>query len=190
MTNTSAYDENELFPAVASGDEQAFRQLFTYWQPFLSDHIHRLTESPELTEEIVHDVFLKIWQSRETLEEVRSFKAYLLVMSRNHALNALQKKAREAVSLQQYEKDFSVLQQDDPKKYYYSLIDEAIDQLSPRQKEVYLLIRHQRMTYQQAAASLGIGRESVKSHLENAVKHISRFVKSRITLLVFPWMLF
>jgi RNA polymerase sigma-70 factor (ECF subfamily) len=74
---------------VAAGNEQAFTELFHRWQSFLATHIYRITESRELAEEIVQDVFLKIWQTRETLSEIQSFKSFLLVVSKNHALNVI-----------------------------------------------------------------------------------------------------
>ena len=59
----------------------------------------RIAESRPLTQEIVQDVFLKIWQTRDTLSEIQNFKGYLLVVSKNMAINALQKIAREVKNL-------------------------------------------------------------------------------------------
>ncbi|WP_372490119.1 RNA polymerase sigma factor [Chitinophaga sedimenti] len=60
--------------------------MFHQWQPFLSTHIYRITESRELTEEIVQDAFLKIWQTRETLPDVRNFRSYLIVISKHQGI--------------------------------------------------------------------------------------------------------
>ena len=185
MENIPLYDEKALLQQVAEGDEVAFGKLFHRWQPFLASHIFRVTESKPIAEEIVQDVFLKIWESRETLSGIVNFRGYLLVISKNMAINALQKIAREARNLEKYAKESRPGQEEaDPKTALYSLIDEAIDQLSPRQKEVYLLHRHQRMTYLQIAGHLGIGKESVKTHLELAVRHISKYVKGKLTIMV------
>lgn len=185
MNQSSIHTNQELLLRVAEGDEPAFAQLFHEWQPFLYTHIHRITESRELTEEIVQDVFLKIWQTKETLSEIQNFKGYLLVVSKNHALNALQKIAREFNNWEKWAKENKKGDDtEDPKQLYFSLIDEAVDQLSERQKQVYLLHRHQRLTYQQIADQLGIGKESVKTHIELAVKHISGYVKGRIGMAI------
>lgn len=187
MSQPLIHTSQELLLRVAEGDEPAFAQLFREWQPFLSTHIYRITESRELTEEIVQDVFLKIWQTRETLSEIQNFKGYLLVVSKNHAINALQKMAREFHNWEKWVKENKSKGEDegaDPTQLYYSLIDEAVDQLSERQKQVYLLHRHQRLTYQQIADQLGIGKESVKTHIELAVKHITGYVKGRIGMAI------
>ena len=182
MTETSLYDEQELMRRVARGDEDAFRRLYNQFQPFLATHIFRITDSRELTEEIIQDVFLKIWQTRENLYEIRSFKAYLLVISKNHALNAIKKIAREFDLLLKYTLENKPAEMEDYKSAYYSLLDEAIDNLSTRQKEVYLLSRHERLTYQQIADKIGIGKESVKTHIELAIKNISEYVKKRLSV--------
>lgn len=182
MTETSSYDEQELLRRVAQGYEDAFRRLYNQFQPFLATHIFRITDSRELTEEIIQDVFLKIWQTRENLYEIRSFKAYLLVISKNHALNAIKKIAREFDLLSKYALENKPAEMEDYKSAYYSILDEAIDNLSTRQKEVYLLSRHERLTYQQIADKIGIGKESVKTHIELAIKNISEYVKKRLSV--------
>lgn len=182
MTIAIRYDEKELLLQVAAGNEAAFTRLFHHWHPFLATHIYRITESVPITEEIVQDVFLKIWEARKTLAEVRNFRSYLLVASKNHALNALQKIAREFRYKEKYWKENQAepVENPDGMSVYYSLVDEAIDKLSSRQKEVYLLHYHGRFTCKEIAERLGIGRESVKTHLGLAVAAISKHVNLKL----------
>ena len=180
MQKNLSYDEKTLLLEIAEGDETAFAGLYNKWQGQLSSFIFKLTQSQEMAAEIVQDVFLKIWMSRETLSEIQNFKAYLFVMSRNHALNALKKTMRQIKQLEAFGKSGNEV--DDPQEAQieiYSLLDEAIDKLSPRQKEIYLMHRQQRLTYIQIAEMLGIGRESVKTHLQLAVKSISRHLSEK-----------
>lgn len=194
MEDVLQHAEKSLLKQVAKGDERAFTQLFHQWQPFLATHIFRITESEFITEEIVQDVFLKIWQSRETLAEINSFKAYLLVVSKNHALNVLRKLSNEFQKQEAFIKENRLHQDQESetaaKHYYYSLIDEAVSQLSPRQKEVYLLHRHEHLTYKQIAERLGIGTESVKTHFSLAVSSISSYVKAKLALTIIGLIIF
>jgi RNA polymerase sigma-70 factor (ECF subfamily) len=189
MLTSASYNEPEILKELAEGSESAFRKLFHSWQPFLASHIYRITESAEITEEIVQDVFLKIWQARETLGEIQHFKAYLLVVSKNHALNTLRKIARDFTRQQEYIQTRSVSEEPESSEAYFSLIDEAIEKLSPRQKEIFVLSRHHKKSYGQIALELGIGKESVKTHLGLAVKRITRHVKTRLAGLFFLFML-
>lgn len=174
-----------LLGKVASGNEAAFSELYTIWQPILSSFIFKITKSRELTAEVVQDVFLKIWVNREALLQVQNFKAYLFVVSKNQAINAFRIAMKELKISQQLEaklRDESIEWVDDLESSHLALVDEAIDRLSPRQKEIYLLHRQSRLTYQEIADQLGIGRGSVKTHLELALKSITRYLKSRIAL--------
>ncbi|WP_298707533.1 sigma-70 family RNA polymerase sigma factor [Chitinophaga sp.] len=187
MTVISTYNEPELLLRVSQGDEAAFSALFHHWQPFLTTHIYRITESRELAEETVQDVFLKLWMTREALAGIGHFKAYLLTVSRNHALNALKSLMRRLHNQARFEREGaeSLFGDDEPaNKLQLSLLDEAIESLSARQKEIYLLHRHQRLSYAEIAEKLGIGRESVKTHLQLAVRSITKHVKQRLALLI------
>lgn len=186
MPGLNHYREKELLQQVSAGDEHAFTQLFHTYHQQLAAHIFRLTESVELAEEIVQDVFLKIWISREALSGVKNFRAYLFVVSKNHALNCLKKLAKERALKKEWEKDFATVssagvlagKQDDSK--YYSLIDEAIDQLPPQQKKVYLLSRHRRLRYTEIAEHLHLSRETVKKYLQLAVGSVSTYIRDRM----------
>ncbi len=186
MAKQEAHTEKELLARIAAGSEPAFRQLYLEWQPRLASFIFSITQSRELSAEIVQDVFLKIWMTREALSGIDNFKAYLFVVSRNQAINAFRKTMREIRQLEELEAAMSTPAEpsvDEVHDVRLSLIDESIDQLSPRQKEIYLLHRHEGLTYQQIADKLGIGKESVKTHLSQAVKAISRYLKNRLDLL-------
>ncbi|MES2266059.1 MAG: sigma-70 family RNA polymerase sigma factor [Bacteroidota bacterium] len=178
--------EKELLLKVADGDEHAFSELFNAHHQLLGTHIYRITDSAELAEEVVQDVFLKIWMSRETLVNIQNFRAYLFAMSKNHALNCLRKLAKERVHQKSIEENAAELMPDEnPRlKGYYSLLDEAIDHLPPQQQKVYLLSRHNRLKYDEIANQMGLSRETVKKYLQGATHSITSFVQSNIDISV------
>lgn len=176
-------NNKELLHRVANGDEAAFEILFHNFLPFLSNHIFRIVESKVLTEEIVQDVFLKLWLNRTNLYEVNDIKAYLIVVSKNHALNCLKKIAQERINQENLRKIISEesLQRDQIDENEISnLIDQAISLLPNRQRQIFVLHRIERMKYEEIAKTLAIGKESVKTHLKLAVTSITKYVKSRI----------
>lgn len=123
--------------------------------------------------------------SRETLGGIENFKSYLFVVSRNQAINAFRKTMRELRQLRELEKMAEETRREAEPEFLetrLSVIDESINRLTPRQKEIYLLHRHEGLTYQQIAERLGIGKESVKTHLKLAVKTIAGFLRDRLAI--------
>ena len=183
----AAEKETEILKDIAAGSSKAFRALYSQWEPTLSSFIFQVTCSKVITAEIVQDVFLKIWMTRESLVEVKDFKAYLFVISKNRAINALKKSLADLERMKKYASEVPFNEQpveDDDAQLHFSLIDEAIDQLSPRQKEIFLLHRHERYSYREIAEQLGIGKESVKTHLSLAIKSIKNHIETKITLII------
>lgn len=176
----------DILKDIAAGSSKAFRALYSQWEPTLSSFIFQVTRSKIITAEIVQDVFLKIWMTRESLVEVKDFKAYLFVISKNRAINALKKSLADLERMKKYASEvlFNEQPEDDNDQIPFTLIDEAIDQLSPRQKEIFLLHRHERYSYREIAEQLGIGKESVKTHLSLAIKSIKNHIENKIALII------
>jgi len=179
-------ESNELIK-VAGGDERAFRRLYFKYHQQLGIHVFRITNSMDLAEEIVQDVFLKIWMSREVLAGVHNFKAYLFVISKNHTLNCLRKLSRERHHLSTCEENYmmSLSADSGDSNIYHSILDEAIDRLPPQQQQVYLLSRHERLRYVEVANRMNISHESVKKYLKIANASIVAYVQANFHIVIF-----
>lgn len=188
MPEKSTSNFKALLLKVAAGDEQAFAQLFKAYHNQLGDFIMRLTESEPLTQEIVQDVFLKIWNHRIVLAEVNCFKAYLFVVARNHAFNCLKQIARERSRNKEWVKAIlyqaSMNSEDTIAQPAEDLIEEAIELLPPQQKKVYTLSRRYGMKHVDIARELNISRETVKKHMVLALHCLKNHLRTRINLLI------
>jgi RNA polymerase sigma-70 factor (family 1) len=173
-------EENKLLHLIANGDEKAFGVVFKRYNDLLGSHIFRITNSHELAQEVVQDIFLKIWLNRTELIHIQNFKAYLYVLSKNHALNCLKRVAMERVIITNLSPKED-LQQDEvaEENEKYLLFDEAIDQLPPQQRKVYLMSRHERLRYAEIASRLNISTETVKKYLQIATESISSYVRKK-----------
>ena len=171
-------NEKELVTLLKESNEAAFEELYHLYSRRLLGYLIKLVKSEAFAAELLQDVFVKIWMTRETLTGVDNFKAYLFVISKNHALNCLRKVAREQMQLKKLEETRIVpfnaeVQETD---HYYNLIDEAIDQLPPQQQKVYLMSRHNRLKYHEIADELELSRETVKKYLQIATSSIKDYV--------------
>ena len=185
-------EEIKLLAAVARGCAGSFRVLYMQYHNKLGAFIFRITGSREISQEIVQDVFLKIWLNRESLTGLRSFKAYLFTASKNQALNSLKKILAERaglVQIQTYYHSVSDLDSTIDTEYLrYRLLDEAISKLPDQQKKVYILSRHKHLKYAQIASEMGLSVETVKKYLKIAtmsiMKHFNEHQQRELTTLV------
>lgn len=188
MPNATPHNEQELLVKTSQGDEAAFTQLFYAYHNRLGAYVYRLTQSPEVTEEIVQDVFLKIWSNRGMLHQVEKFGSYIYVLSRNQTFNQLRRIAREHIrrkrAMENMGNFYQPAEASDDSEDYFSLLEEAVDELPPQQQRVYLLSKRERMTYQEIALQLHISKETVKKHLSLACKFIINYLRSHRDLLI------
>ncbi len=175
-------NENELLLLVAEGDERAFRQLFDhYWNKIYSVTL-TLTKSAALSEEIVQDVFLKIWLKREQLPSVEKFDAFLFTVARNHIYNELRRKTMEQPFVEHLEQHFlessALPEQVMLVKETKLLIDKAVQQLPEQQRAVFELSRNEGLDYNAIAEQLGISRSTVKNHMTKALQFLRQYLNT------------
>ena len=188
MTDLSSNSDQLLLIKVSEGDEIAFGQLFKIYYNQLGDFIFRITESALLTQEIVQDVFLKVWINRASLSTVNCFKAYLFVVARNHTFNCLKRLARERS--QQKEWVNSVLHhavnnaEEADTIDTGKLIDDAVELLPARQKKVYTLSRQMGIRQQEIARELNISHQTVKKHMALAIRFLKRHLRTHTGLIL------
>lgn len=180
------HNEQSLLSQVAEGNEGAFTQLFHRYHHKLGAYIYQLTSSRELAEEVVLDVFMKVWNDREALKEVEHFSAWLYRISRNHALNARRDNLRRLLREKEAERNLSGETEDDflAREEQFHLIEQAINQLPPQQKKVFIMSRYQRLKYEEIAREMNISRETVKSYLQVAHTSIRKFILGHSPIVV------
>jgi RNA polymerase sigma-70 factor (family 1) len=197
LSNQDQDTEHKLLNLVAAGNEQAFSQLFYLHHQHVAAYVFKLTSSRELAEEVVQDVFIKIWGNRESLTEVKNFRTWLFVISKNHTLNCLRVIIKEKLKQNAFLKHQSLSIISEPVlmntegvtdfEEYEKAMD-AISQLPPQQQKVFILRRLKNMKYQEIAQQLNVSRETVKSYLKLANSSIAKFIARRRSTLEF-WLL-
>lgn len=180
---------------IKNDDEHAFRQLFRKFSSTVYSFSLKLTRSESQAEEIVQEVFLKLWVRRDTLTAIDNFGAYLFTMTRHLALNVLKHKAiearakallAEATPAGHCETEDIVVYRD-----YEQLLDKAVRHLPPQQQTVYRLCRHEGLQYEEVARRLKISRLTVKTHMQQALRTIrSQFTGIvRISIIFLPMLI-
>lgn len=187
MTNIlSKLSEREILHLAAKGRGDAFKVLFDRYHQHLAKYILALSGSPQLAEDVVQEIFLKIWLDRGGVGSIINFKAYLFVMAKNYVFNQLRKKVRERSREEIWFTESFNQESTDGEEYvvnehYDKIIDQAITQLPPQQQKVFILSRFRRLKYSEIAFELNISKESVKKYLKKASDAVKFFVKEH------PW---
>ena len=179
------FNENALLMMVAEGDQQAFTAIFNHYYPLLFGYIKRILRSETETENILQDVFTKIWMGREALAYVERFRPYLWVMARHQAMNALRSMAtRNAVQndFGDQLKTIDTPEEAQQKEHQLTLIDEAIAALPEHCRTVWLLNRKEKIKQADIAKQLNIALPTVKKYMQQAVAQITEHVKKESSL--------
>lgn len=181
-----SFFEKDLLKKISEDDEQAFRILIDKYSPALFAYMLKLTSNETLAEELVQDIFIKIWLTRESLLHIRSIKAYLFILSRNQAINAVKQQIRNKAK----EKNWRDLESgevtpDSEEEWHLNLIDEAIESLPIQQKSVWVMSRREGIKTAEIAERMNLTHSTVKKYLRLAVLSIMRYVRKRLTILFF-----
>lgn len=175
-------NEQQILELVAGGSEDAFSKLFHGYLNQAGRVVFAIIGSKEQTEEILQELFVKLWRNRTQLTEVRDFNAYFFILLRNHTLNHLVKMATEKKKQQEYAR-FAVNQDGQGSTspdHHLDILDKAIDALPLQQKTVFLL-RSQGYRNPEIATRMNLTTDSVKKYNQLAIKSIHRYLKVHVT---------
>ena len=186
MQLSALHNETELLQRISQGDEQAFATLFNYYRNKIYGVALKLTHSTTVAEEIVEDVFVKIWTRKTTLNEIENFSAYLFTIARNETYKILKQIAKNYKIVLLTESNESVAHNNTEdyviNKEFTSLLQKAIERLPQQQKQVYKLMKEEDLKRGEVAELLHLQPETVKFHLAQAMKRIRVFCVKHLDL--------
>ncbi|MBX5438347.1 MAG: RNA polymerase sigma-70 factor [Thermoflavifilum sp.] len=164
--------------AMVEGDEEAYRALFFHAYTPLYHFAFSIIKSHEAAEEIVSDVLFKVWQQRSRLVKVEQLKLYLYVAIKNTALNYQTRTRRNLLErLEDCPPDL-LSSAPSPEELYLTVemqrrIQLAIQQLPPRCRVIYQLVKENGLKHKEVAVLLGISQKTVEAQMGIALKKIA-----------------
>lgn len=174
------YDQQHIRDRVALGDQQAFALFFNHhWAQVYGTGL-RLTKSPELAQDLAQDIFIKLWENRHKLTEVKEEDAYVFILSRNVIFDFLRKKVFDTENIEVLIDYFEDSSTSPHEKLEYNELENtlksAIDQLPGKVKDVFMLSRVDGLTHEQIAKQLNISVASSKTYVVRALQDIRKFM--------------
>ena len=166
---------------IANGDQDAFRILFHHYAAKLILFSQSMLLSKEAATEVVDDVWVKIWKNRENLESIENLRIYLYTATKNTSLNYLSKKAKEMITEPFNDISVQIREEHCPEQQMiteeiFAKIHESVQDLPPRCKLIFKLVREDGLKYKEVAEILKISENTVDAQMVIAVRRIKEAV--------------
>jgi RNA polymerase sigma-70 factor (ECF subfamily) len=165
-------------------EEQFMEYIFRTYYASLCKTVYNITRDSDAAEDIVQDVFMKVWRRKAQLDFSKSIKSYLFRSSVNTALNYLEKNRRNT-SIEETEADpiqLGINTTEDAIGYQEvnHRIQQAMEALPPKCRTVFSLSRFEELSYAEIAEQLDISVKAVEKHMGKALKHMRAYLQSFI----------
>lgn len=187
------YSNQQLIDNIKKGEVAAFEILYRQYYIYLcliSEHIVR---NPSDAEEIVSDVFVKLWNIREKIDITTSIKAYLIKAVYNTSVNHLEKlRLKNRLTDRFSNSDYELLVWDNNyplgqlyEKEIMDILEQGISALPDACRQIFLLSRNEDMKYSEIAGKLGISVNTVKSQMKIALARLRETLKDYLVVILF-----
>lgn len=188
------YDDEYCLLRIREGEERFFTLIFEKYRNQLFAYLYRVTKSKEVAEEIVLDVFLKLWHGREAITEIKNFEAFLHKVAHNKAIDFFRAAKRSPDLQQALWESITEVQTSDKAdnriliKNMDALIKEAMNHLSPQRKKVFELRNYDELSYAEIADTLQLSSNTVRNHLAASLQFIRDYLqRNSAFLLILAW---
>ena len=169
-------EEKDYIVELKKGSFAAFDLIFSTYKERLYAFAVGYLKVADDAQELVQEVFVKVWENREMLDESRSFNSYLFTISKNTILNYFRKRANEQSYIDYIKQNtYLTYNKAEEELEYEELLKNAnnvIEQLSHRQKEIYRLSREKGLSNEEIARKLHISKKTVENQVSLAMKFL------------------
>ncbi|MGV3603089.1 MAG: RNA polymerase sigma factor [Dyadobacter fermentans] len=164
-------DENALIRQLKNGDHAAFQAIYDRFKRPQLAHILYVVKSADLAEEVLQDLFVKVWQNRANIDPDKSFKGYLITISSNLIYDMFRKVARDRRLREHFMASFEETYViDDPANLEseFSELHQALALLPPQRRRVVVMCKLEEKSYREVSEILNISTATVNDHIRQA----------------------
>ncbi len=169
--------DKELAVLIRSGDITAFDKIYKRYSNRLYVFVFGILKSQKDAEDIIQEVFIKVWDKRDKINEYLSFQSYLFTIAHNTTINIIRKKLKETELVSQIKSlqnpaEKSSNETEIEYKELKERLKNTINKLPQRQQQVYSLSRNEELSYKEIADKLDISVNTVENHMVKALKFV------------------
>ncbi|MEM9142833.1 MAG: RNA polymerase sigma-70 factor [Bacteroidota bacterium] len=166
--------EAALIKGIRKGDTRAYGHLFTHYYEWLCNYILKLSGNPSMSEDVVQEVMLALWEKRAQLRITGSVKGYLFTCCRNQFLQQVRKEKRRIDLLDKIQWEVISAEypeyQEESKPQSQSRLKVLLEKLPPKCKEIFIMNKLERKKYREIAEDLDISVKTVENHMSKALR--------------------
>jgi len=178
MLSNDCHSENEkmLVRRLTAGDIAAFNEIYhLYFHPVYSNAV-KITRDATFAEDILQEVFITLWEKKDTIDPERSLAGWLFVLCYHRSINILKRRLRESLLYREMPQPTENSAEEEIKfGIQWNILENAMAHLSPQRRRVFELCKLQGKSYEQAAAELHISKYTVKEYLSAALSSIKEY---------------
>ncbi len=195
MPSDKKYEESLLLSLMAEDSQYAFQLIFDRYRNQIYKVALMYVKSTTVAEEIVQDVFLKLWFQRHQLQQLKSLESWLFIVARNLTINSFKKIVHESKAREKWVEghndadwgtDLQLIS-----KEYQGFLHQAVSNLSSQQQQVFKMAKEEGLSYEEIGTQLSISPLTVKTHMQRALQSIRLFLQTKgipivLLVLLFP----
>lgn len=180
--------EKGLFRLVSKGNKRAFSAVYDHFEPKLFAFVFKITRSRVTAEEIIQEIFIKLWVRRAKLGKIDNPDAYVYSMAANATFNYLRKEVRKAAIVEKLRRDTIAYHNSTEEVINfcesYAIILQAVEQMPIQRRTIYLMSREKGLTNQEIAKEIKISPNTVRNHLTEALRTLRELFGNRTISMV------
>jgi RNA polymerase sigma-70 factor (ECF subfamily) len=181
LTSVSKQEEKELIIRLIEGDGDAFERIYYLYADRVYYFALRYLKNTADTEEVVQEVFTKIWESRKNIDPDLSFSGYILTTTKNTIFNDNRKKVNHqaycSFAISYLQKNMQSVEDEIVYKDLMALLNKTIDRLPPKRQEIFKMSRLQGMSYKEISKELTISEKTIETHMRLALRDIKSVIE-------------
>lgn len=174
------HNEEQLVTEMQNGSEEAFAMLYRHYSPQLYYNILGMIKDPLLAEEIIQELFTRIWNKKSNIGLKENFSGYIYRTGQHLVHDFFRRLQRERELLERFrvfaEANYVHIEEALNHRDAAAILQKALDELPPQQRKVYDLVKIHGHTYREAAGILNISPLTVKEYIVAANKSIRSYI--------------
>ena len=155
-----------ILQSLRQGSYDAFDALYMRYAPHVEAFAFCMLKNRSEAEDLAHDIFLKIWETRESIGRIKSLRSYLFRMTKNAVFDIFEHKSVQTRYEQRLPHAEDLLM----------IIDRPVEQMPEQRQRVFRLSRYEGLSHQQIAQKLGVTPKTVEYHIRTALAELKKII--------------